>query len=346
VDILSDAVAATRTGRPRWGLVRHAAPWAREFAPAPGTAAVHVVLSGTCVLRPAGRGAAEAAATARAGPGDVLVVPHGAGYALGDVLRAGGQDAAGERPRAHVPAPATPYADEPGPAPGGEVTALLSGGYRYDPRHVHPLLAELPPVLHLPAAPARHPEVAAAVRLLAGELERPRLGTDVLVPPLLDALLPYVLRAWYADRARRAEQAAGPGGADRHGGAVDRTGGWAAALADPPVAAALRAMHRSPAAPWTVERLAREAGLSRAAFARRFAALTGRPPLAYLTWWRMTLAARLLADSALPLAAVASRVGYTSEFAFAHAFKRWRGQAPGRYRRAQAELPPPRTAAD
>ncbi|NUS16562.1 MAG: helix-turn-helix transcriptional regulator, partial [Streptomyces sp.] len=94
------------------------------------------------------------------------------------------------------------------------------------------------------------------------------------------------------------------------------------------------------AAPWTVERLAREAGLSRAAFARRFAALTGRPPLAYLTWWRMTLAARLLAESALPLASVAERVGYTSEFAFAHAFKRWCGLAPGRYRRAHADRGP------
>jgi AraC-like DNA-binding protein len=68
-----------------------------------------------------------------------------------------------------------------------------------------------------------------------------------------------------------------------------------------------------------------------------FAALTGRPPLAYLTWWRMTPAARLPATSALPLASVAEQVGYTSEFAFAHAFKRWCGMAPERYRRSYAE---------
>jgi AraC-like DNA-binding protein len=60
----------------------------------------------------------------------------------------------------------------------------------------------------------------------------------------------------------------------------------------------------------------------------------GRPPLGYLTWWRMTVAAGLLRDGVLPLAAIARRVGYASEFAFAHAFKREFGVAPGGYRRA------------
>jgi AraC-like DNA-binding protein len=60
--------------------------------------------------------------------------------------------------------------------------------------------------------------------------------------------------------------------------------------------------------------------------------LTGRPPLAYLSWWRMTLAARLLRDSDAPLSSLAKRTGYTSEYAFANAFKREYGIAPGRYR--------------
>ena len=80
--------------------------------------------------------------------------------------------------------------------------------------------------------------------------------------------------------------------------------------------------------------LAAEAGLSRAPFARRFTALIGQPPLSYLTWWRMTTAARLLRDADAPLSAIALRVGYTSEFAFANAFKRHHGIAPGTYRRS------------
>nr|WP_241251437.1 helix-turn-helix transcriptional regulator [Candidatus Protofrankia californiensis] len=80
---------------------------------------------------------------------------------------------------------------------------------------------------------------------------------------------------------------------------------------------------------------AAEAGLSRAPFARRFAALVGQPPLSYLTWWRMTIAARLLRESDAPLSVIAGRVGYASEFAFASAFKRHYGAAPGKYRRAE-----------
>ena len=96
---------------------------------------------------------------------------------------------------------------------------------------------------------------------------------------------------------------------------------------------ALEAMHQDPARRWTVASLAAQAGLSRAPFARRFTALVGRPPLAYLTWWRMTVAARMLRESDATVAVIARRVGYSSEFAFATAFRREHGSAPGRYRR-------------
>jgi AraC-like DNA-binding protein len=85
-----------------------------------------------------------------------------------------------------------------------------------------------------------------------------------------------------------------------------------------------------------VEELGAHGGLSRAAFSRRFTALVGRPPLTYLTWWRMTTAGRLLREDDLPLRLVAQRTGYTSEFAFAKAFKREYGVAPGQYRRQAA----------
>ncbi|MFI9010370.1 helix-turn-helix transcriptional regulator [Actinosynnema sp. NPDC053489] len=75
-------------------------------------------------------------------------------------------------------------------------------------------------------------------------------------------------------------------------------------------------------------------GLSRAPFAKRFTALVGQPPPTYLTWWRMTTAARLLRDTDASQAAIAGRVGCTSEFASAAAFKRTHGTPPGRYRRA------------
>jgi AraC-like DNA-binding protein len=127
-------------------------------------------------------------------------------------------------------------------------------------------------------------------------------------------LLLYILRTWFEN----------PPAPDT---------GWASALADPAVSAALHAMHHDLARPWTVQTLAAQAGLSRAAFAHRFTALAGRPPLTYLTWWRLTVAAKLLRESDAPLNEVAAQVGYTSEFAFANAFKRRYGIAPGKYRR-------------
>jgi Helix-turn-helix domain len=75
-----------------------------------------------------------------------------------------------------------------------------------------------------------------------------------------------------------------------------------------------------------------EAGVSRPTLARRFTALVGRPPMAYLTWWRLTIAATLLRDTSDPLAAIARRVGYGSPYAFPHAFSREFGTTPGRYR--------------
>ncbi|MDR6322208.1 transcriptional regulator GlxA family with amidase domain [Actinoplanes couchii] len=109
--------------------------------------------------------------------------------------------------------------------------------------------------------------------------------------------------------------------------------GRAGVLTDPVTGAALRAMHREPAHPWAVAALAAETGLSRAPFARRFTEALGQPPLTYLTWWRLTLAADLLRTTDHTVATVSARVGYASEFAFATAFKRRSGTPPGRYRR-------------
>nr|WP_277350232.1 helix-turn-helix transcriptional regulator [Nonomuraea sp. FMUSA5-5] len=80
--------------------------------------------------------------------------------------------------------------------------------------------------------------------------------------------------------------------------------------------------------------MAAKVGLSRAAFAQRFTALVGRPPLGYLTDWRMTLAADLLRDPRRSVASVAREVGYGDAFAFSVAFKRARGCTPSQAQRS------------
>jgi AraC-like DNA-binding protein len=102
---------------------------------------------------------------------------------------------------------------------------------------------------------------------------------------------------------------------------------------DERIARALQRLRERPTDRWTVAALAKAAGLSRAAFARRFLSELGVPPLRYLAEVRMDLAARLLAEGDASLALIAARVGYESEFAFSRAFKRRTGEAPGVYRR-------------
>ncbi|MCK5755015.1 MAG: helix-turn-helix transcriptional regulator [Mycobacterium sp.] len=89
-----------------------------------------------------------------------------------------------------------------------------------------------------------------------------------------------------------------------------------------------------PAYPWTLETLARSAGVSRPTLARRFSTEVGCPQAEYLTKWRMELAANKLRLTTLPVAHIARDVGYTSEYAFNRTFARWQGVPPGRYRTA------------
>lgn len=172
-------------------------------------------------------------------------------------------------------------------------------------------MAELPDVVHLPNRVGRHLELRAAIDLLSGELDQVRPGSCVALPNLLDLLLVYMIRSWMAEAT---------------------CGSWPGALGDPVTAAALRAVHSDPAAPWTIDRLAAAAGASRPTLSRRFTALVGRPPMSYLTWWRLILAAGLLRDTPDTLASIAGRVGYGSPYALSHAFEREFGTTPGRYR--------------
>jgi AraC-like DNA-binding protein len=304
VDVLSDTITAMRTGQPHSARSRVSGPFARRHPAVPG-AGFHVVLQGSAWLHPADGEPVELR------EGDVAFLPHGSPHGLADSLSTPLPDRTSALP---PPGPADP------PAPAGSATTvLLCGAYLLERSGAHPVLDDLPDVVHLPTTVGRHPGLRGAVDLLGAELDRPRPGADAMVTALLDVLLLHILRAWLDDRAT-----------------TGHLTGWAAALSDQPVAAALRAVHAEPARAWTVEGLGAAAGLSRSAFARRFTALVGRPPLAYLAWWRMTLAARRLRAGDAPVAAVAREVGYGSEFAFAAAFKREFGTPPGAYRRTAA----------
>jgi AraC-like DNA-binding protein len=152
--------------------------------------------------------------------------------------------------------------------------------------------------------------------LLADEIVRDEPGQEVVLDRLLDLLLVAALRASFA----------------RAGAAVPA---WYRAYGDPVVGRALRLMHNDPGHPWTVAGLASAVGASRAALARRFGEQVGEPPMAFLTGWRMALAADLLLEPGASVTAVAGRVGYGSPFTFSTAFKRAYGASPRAWRDAR-----------
>jgi AraC-like DNA-binding protein len=264
--------------------------------------AVHVVRDGACWLRLAGRDAPIPLSQ-----GDVVLVASGIGHALSDP------------PDAPVSAIRDALAAGLGgtdPPAGDGVTTLLCAKYLLEGAGPHPMVALLPPLIHLTCGQVEANEpLRLTLELLRLEAAG-RSGSDMVVPRLLDSVLVFLLRAWIENQP--------PG-----------TAGWSGALRDRKVALALRLIHERPADPWTVATLADRVSQSRATFARRFAGLVGEPPLSYLTRWRMNLAARALRDSDGGIDEVARAVGYESGPAFSKAFSRLTGQSPTLYRRGR-----------
>ncbi|GHC45264.1 AraC family transcriptional regulator [Streptomyces cinnamoneus] len=195
----------------------------------------------------------------------------------------------------------------------GASDLLITAGYRVGGELCGPLLDSLPTIAVI------RPEegVSPLLDLIAAEVEHDRPGQQVVLDRFLDLLLVRVLRSWFA-----------------RPDSTPPTG--YRALADPDIGHVLRRLHEEPARPWTVASLADEASMSRTAFARRFSALVGRPPLTYLTEWRMRLAADRLGAPGATVTSVARSIGYTDAFAFSAAFKRVRGITPSAHRDRRA----------
>ena len=284
-------------------------PWGLAFG-ADGRVSVHPVLVGELWCR-----VGDQLVHARAG--DVVLLRGGKRFALLSAPDAAAAPLAVVLAAAGVP----PDGRRLELSGDGPVTEILCGAYSFGGSLCEGLINALPDVVVIPAM---DPALAAAVELVRTELAADRPGTSMVLDRLLDVLLVGCLRALWAEQLRPPV--------------------WAGVPQDPAVGAALRALHTRPEHPWTVAELAREAALSRAALARRFTAEVGSPPLAYLTAWRMRLAREALLEDGGTLAAVARQVGYASEYAFAAAFKREVGEAPGRWRAKQQGKAPAASA--
>jgi AraC-like DNA-binding protein len=255
--------------------------------------------------------------------GDIFVVPRGDAYLMGSApdLRSNlPRHAAMEFFRLMASASAPLTVTEGGGGP--ERAHVICGFLGCDIRSFNPVLEALPRVLYLRRRPEARADsgLSQLVGLALAESQQRQPGTRCVLLRLSELLFIEVVR-------RHLESLTG-----------EHTG-WLAGLRDPVAGHALALLHNRPADPWSLQRLAREIGVSRSLLAERFSVLVGQPPMRYLTRWRMQLACRLLCDKAAKVSAVALDVGYQSEAAFSRAFKAVVGTSPALWRRRRIAAP-------
>lgn len=192
---------------------------------------------------------------------------------------------------------------------GGDDTIGIGGTVTFTAGSADFLLDMLPEFMIVPRSSPAAGAVATILGLMNSEIERDAIGSDIVSARLADVLVVEAIRA-YADGVASAEI------------------GWLGAVSDRRIGRALRALHNDVAQPWTVAQLAGVAGMSRAAFSAEFTRRIGQPPLTYLRAWRLTLARAALMRGDANVAKVARSIGYTSQSAFGHAFRRAFGAAP------------------
>ncbi|HJB64455.1 MAG TPA: AraC family transcriptional regulator [Candidatus Microbacterium pullistercoris] len=300
MDVLADVLRAFRTGQAVAAETVGHRPWGLRFRNPVGVV-FHIVLTGSAWLTVDDTAPRELTA------GDIVLMPAPRSHNLSDAPGRTTIDFSSDLENHDGPISRAVLPGE------GPLSRLICGAYLLDGFGTHPLLRNLPEVIHLNTSHNAAPGLAATIDLLHAEIRDRHPGAEGAVASLIDATLIYLLRAALATG----------------------NSGVSTPLSDPQISRALTAIHRDPAHDWTVASLAAHATMSRSTFADRFRALVGEPPGAYVTRWRMTTAARLLREGSDPLVTVAPRVGYASEFAFAKAFKRFHGESPGRYRRAR-----------
>ena len=201
----------------------------------------------------------------------------------------------------------------------GRDFAHFGGHVLLDPVLGQLLLDVLPPWIHIHAASAYATTFRWLLEQLVMEQERKLPGTQLASGQLAQLLFIQIVRAHLET-------------------AEEMPASWLRALADPRIAPAIRLMHAEPARAWSLDSLAKVCAMSRTTFAEQFKASAAVPPLTYLTQWRMRLASLALRDEDTSFAALAESLGYASESAFSHAFKRCAGVSPKRFRATHTAL--------
>jgi AraC-like DNA-binding protein len=205
---------------------------------------------------------------------------------------------------------------------GRSVTIMACCNVVFEQPALNPLLALMPAVIHVKRAALDDPALLGLLDAMSSEVLDQRVGAATVLARLADVVITRLIRTWVEVGYKENRE---------------HTAGWLAAIRDPKIGRALAGIHRKPEQPWTVEALAKLAGLSRSMFSERFTAVMGVPPARYLATWRMHLASGWLLNDRLTVSQVSAKLGYESEPSFSRAFKRYVGVPPSALRRPRPQ---------
>jgi AraC-like DNA-binding protein len=310
LDPLSEVLQDLRPSGVSYGHCRLSRPWGVEFPP-DGSARLHLVVEGQSWLRSASFG------PARLAQGDVALLPTGVGHAMADTPR-GRTKPLAALPREEIGD--RTFRIESGR--GRSVTIMACCNVVFEQPAIHPLLTLMPALIHVKRAVLDDPALPGLLDAMSSEVLDQRVGAATVLARLADVVITRLIRTWVEGGYKENREL---------------TAGWLAAIRDPKIGKALAGIHRKPAHPWTVEALAKLAGLSRSMFSERFTAVMGVPPARYLANWRMHLASGWLLNERLTVSQVSAKLGYESEPSFSRAFKRYVGVPPSTLRRPRPQ---------
>ncbi len=321
MDAFSEILSGVKLNGALFFNAAFSAPWGVDAPPshalapqlspgAPHLLIYHFVVEGRAFVRAAdGR-------TLTLEAGDIVIFPHGDAHTLSSDAEQVGPDQSGRILDKVGNRDLSPL----NAGGGGPTTRFVCGFMTCDPHLGKPVLSGLPPVFTVNIRTDRSGHwLESTILHLVDEAASGHVGSEAMLAKLSEALFVDILRRYVARLP------------------VTETG-WLAGARDAVVGKALGLLHGRPKESWTVASLADEVGLSRSALVERFSRYLAEPPMAYLTRWRLQLAARTLARTSRSVAAIAGDVGYESEASFSRAFKRQFGVPPARYRREQREV--------
>lgn len=309
MDVLSDTLDLLKMRGTLYFRTAFSPPWSVAVPELDNAVRFHLVVQGRAHVL-VGKDRAVGLNT-----GDLVVIPNGSAHTLCDRPGTPAEPLADVLERSGFKGEGVlVYGGEPA---GDAATKLICGHWSFARGADHPLLRALPAWLLVTAeVRARSPWLDELMRLIVRRMFAGAPGAAASVMRLSEALFIEVVRSC-ADQ--------------------DPTlAGVIEAMGDRRIGRALELMHESPERGWTLDRIAREAGMSRSRFAERFQALVGATPMGYLTDLRLQRAMNLLSGTMEPVQHVARRVGYRSPAAFSRAFIGRFGESPSAIRRRAA----------